>query len=285
MMKALLTIFFEWNKTQRIIIVLFCISILTVASIPFFFSESNYNPQNAALQHLLDSLSLQQITYQEVEKTVNTPLVQEPFNPNTATFEQWQRVGVPKKLAHTILNYIDKKGHFYQAKDVRKIYGFSDELYQKIAPYLRFSEQNLKSKSTQIEKKIVVDINTENLTEWEALKGIGEKMSQRILKYKKLLGGFYSVTQIKEVYGMNDSLFQFLSPQLICKSEILQLLNLNVVGLVDLGKHPYVGFPLAKKILAYRQQQGTIQSLQSLIEQGLISSEQMQKLEHYLSVH
>ncbi|MEM9858315.1 MAG: helix-hairpin-helix domain-containing protein, partial [Bacteroidota bacterium] len=52
-------------------------------------------------------------------------------------------------------------------------------------------------------KKVIArfDINEADTTQLKQLKGIGSVFSRRILKYRKLLGGFVTSDQLSEVYG------------------------------------------------------------------------------------
>jgi competence protein ComEA len=64
----------------------------------------------------------------------------------------------------------------------------------------------------------VVDINAADTTALIALPGIGSKLAARIVAFRNKLGGFHSVAQIKEVYGLRDSVFTRLMPYLKCDS-------------------------------------------------------------------
>ena len=57
-----------------------------------------------------------------------------------------------------------------------------------------------------------ISINSKEMEEWKSLRGIGPKYAERILKYQQWLGGFHAKSQLKEVYGITDSLFQEIEP-------------------------------------------------------------------------
>lgn len=62
-----------------------------------------------------------------------------------------------------------------------------------------------------------IDINTADTTAFIALPGIGSKLANRIVSFRSKLGGFNSVEQIREVYGLKDSVFQLIYPMLTVK--------------------------------------------------------------------
>ena len=53
-----------------------------------------------------------------------------------------------------------------------------------------------------------VNINTADSIELERLPGIGFKLAARIIKYRKMLGGYIKVEQLKEVYGIPEETYE-----------------------------------------------------------------------------
>ena len=95
-------------------------------------------------------------------------------------------------------------------------------------------------------------LNSENPEDWKQINGIGEGYSARIIKYKKWLGGFHSVDQLAEVYGLTDSLVQVMTPHLIVSKNI-QKIKINYADSQVLGRHPYVEWKEADIIVKYRK--------------------------------
>lgn len=78
--------------------------------------------------------------------------------------------------------------------------------------------QNFEHKKKVFEKEnksvAPIEINSADTTLFKSLPGIGEVYALRIIKYRKLLGGFVEIDQIKEVYGIKNELFIELKPYL-----------------------------------------------------------------------
>ncbi|MCU0348746.1 MAG: helix-hairpin-helix domain-containing protein, partial [Saprospiraceae bacterium] len=55
------------------------------------------------------------------------------FDPNTATKEDFERLGLSSRTAQSILNYRAKGGHFYKKEDLAKIYTLRQEDYERLA--------------------------------------------------------------------------------------------------------------------------------------------------------
>ncbi len=129
-----------------------------------------------------------------------------------------------------------------------------------------------------------VDINAASQEEWESLKGIGPVLTSRIIKFREKLGGFISIDQVKETYGLPDSTFQKIRSRLILKAPVITRLNINQLGMEQLASHPYIRYKTAKAIIAYREQHGLYQSTQDLQKIESISSEIYTKIEKYLTI-
>ncbi len=118
------------------------------------------------------------------------------------------------------------------------------------------------------ERKLIqkLELNSADSVQLEALPMIGAKLAQRIIRYRDRLGGFYSVDQLKEVYGLRDSCFGVVKNRVWVDSLKIRNLSVNNASLEELGHHPYIGFKNAKIICRYRQEHGGIQSVAELIQ-------------------
>ncbi len=106
-------------------------------------------------------------------------------------------------------------------------------------------------------------------------------LAYRIIKYRHSIGGFYSIQQLKEVYGMNDSLFNQLSGSIKVTSQIKRL-ELNNMDFNELKNHPYIGFQAAKLIAAYNKNHPGAYNDEIISNIPIISEEQKQKLLPYI---
>ena len=58
------------------------------------------------------------------------------FNPNEISADSLMLLGFPKKVAERLINYRSKGGSFYIKKDVKKIYGLTDQLMNDIYAFI-----------------------------------------------------------------------------------------------------------------------------------------------------
>jgi competence ComEA-like helix-hairpin-helix protein len=129
-----------------------------------------------------------------------------------------------------------------------------------------------------------VDINLADTTAFIALPGIGSKLAERIIKFREKLGGFYSIEQIGEVYGLADPVFQKIKPLLLTGAFLVKKININTASLDELKAHPYIRFTIAKSIIAYREQHGVYSTMEDLKKLVLMTEDIYAKVSPYLEL-
>lgn len=192
------------------------------------------------------------------------------FNPNTVSKEQLIKLGFKEKTANTFINYRNKGAHFNKKEDVKKVYGVTEELYNQIENYILIDNENQSPKTyaqqePKTKKQIkVVELNTVDSVGLLPLPGIGPGYAKRILKYRSLLGGYYSTEQLKEVYGFTDSLFQVVKDYVKVDPTLVTKIDLNTEDFKKLNAHPYISYEDTKTIFNYRRKNGPITKLEHL---------------------
>lgn len=141
--------------------------------------------------------------------------------------------------------------------------------------------RSLPAQST-FRRKILVEINTADSAALKQLRGIGPVLASRIMKYRSLLGGYHSVDQLTEVYGISDSLCDALREYIYTDSSLIRRIPVNESGETRLGMHPYIGKYRARAIVAYREYAGTISGIDELVKNKIIPEESREKVEMYL---
>jgi len=187
------------------------------------------------------------------------------FDPNEISVSQWKLLGVKEKTALTIQRYLSKGGRFDQPEDINKIWGIKEELKIKLIPYIRIKkiEHFNHFELSKADRFTQININTADSLNIETLPGIGPVLTHRILNFRKKLGGFYDVNQLKEVWGLSDSIFQRISKRCITQEDFYKI-DINHINFNDLKSHPYFGYKLANSIINYRNQHGYFKSLDEI---------------------
>ncbi|PTX19630.1 competence ComEA-like helix-hairpin-helix protein [Pontibacter mucosus] len=259
-------------------------------------------------RQLLDSLVAQlEAAQPERESKYKVATVAlRPFNPNQLSLEEWQAFGLPKYLAQRILNYRSKVGDLTYKAELGRIYGMPDSVFQRLHPYIelpveRPSKYNRRPESmassrpspqpewhTKKRERFILapfNINTADTTQLKQIRGIGSKLSARIVKYRNGLGGFHSMEQLREVYGLQpevvDSLHKY---TFVPKSNTLQQLSINAATADELRSHPYITPNVARAIVAYREQHGKYEQLEDVRQVKLVTAELYEKIRPYLAL-
>lgn len=215
------------------------------------------------------------------------------FDPNTITAEDWQRLGLNARTSKTILNYVSKGGRFYKPEDLQKIWGIPEGFYERVKGYVQIASvrkeysQYSESKPAFVreERKLsVINANEADTAALIALPGIGSKLSARIIAFREKLGGFYSVEQIGQTYGLPDSTFQRIKGRLQVDENGIRKINVNTATKDELKAHPYIRWNLANAIVEYRAQHGAFRSLDELKNIVLVDEVTYQKIEPYLAL-
>lgn len=206
------------------------------------------------------------------------------FDPNTAEKEEFEALGLKSWQADNIIKFRDKGGVFRTSADFAKVYGIEPETFAKLEPYIVIDEELLPQATTVVKSNIIIKINSATEADFQKLSGIGPAYSKRIVEYRSRLGGFLSIEQIREVYGMTDELFENIKSNLLLDEIELKRVNINTADYKDLVYHPYISKENAKNILNYRNFAGKIKSFDELLKQKAVNKEFFDKLNPYITV-
>ena len=234
------------------------------------------------------------------------------FDPNTASDQALLSLGFTERNVLTLRNYLARGGRFRSAGDIHRIYGLDPELASRLEPWVQIrdprpSYPRAYTGSGQIhaqpqafqrpaalyrsggampwrkaEPVRILDLNQADTFDLIDLPGIGSRLAARIVQFRERCGGFHSVEQLAEVYGIRDSVFLMLRPRLRVSSARLRLLRINALDADSLALHPYLTRYEARAIVRYRQQHGPYSAPGDLLNLDIMTPELVQKLSPYL---
>jgi DNA uptake protein ComE-like DNA-binding protein len=141
---------------------------------------------------------------------------------------------------------------------------------------------NSETQAVRTYQKSKVELNTCDSVALVALPGIGPVLSARILKFRNLLGGYASVVQLKEVYGLPSETFEMIKNRVTADSTKIVRIKINTAEYRDLSRLPYFEKYEISSILKYRSIEKKIRSLNELVENKLLTAEKASKVRPYL---
>ena len=267
---------FWYTKSQRNGIFLLVTIIIVLQAVIFFvdFSEDepiDFNSNEVAkLQKQVDSLK--QVKIIEENKIY-------PFNPNYISDFKGEQLGMSLKEIDRLLAF-RKTGKFVNSKEeFQQVTQISDSLLSKISPYFKFPDWVIKqnqqkqvakaskksSKSNFSKKLTTTDINKATQKDFTTISGIGEKLSERIIKYRSKLQGFSYPEQLYEVWGLKKEIAdKALILFNVKEKPLIKKVNVNTASFKEVLKNPYIDFELCKQIFDYRDEVAELQNINQL---------------------
>lgn len=270
-------------------------------------ASGNYTRKNAAQGKATN----QQHLYYKVD---GVPHELFAFDPNTADSTQLLRLGLQPWQVRSIYRYRAKGGIFREPSDFARLYGLTKKQYEVLAPYIIIGEDyrpasdyygrktgrqgyaqgrgNSQDGSSypEAEKQKVysypqklkpgqhVSVNSSDTTELMKIPGIGSYYAKAIVRYRDKLGGFASLSQLREIEGLPEEALPFLT---VNANEVRKL-NINKLSLNQLRQHPYLNFYQAKEICDYRRLKGPIHNLQELKFLKDFPTNEIERLKPYI---
>ncbi len=271
----------NWNRLGKNLTTL--IIIVTVAL--FFYV---YKPQK---QTITESVETSKIV-SNIDTTEHHPLEIKSINPNSATKEELQAIGLSSKQAQSCINYRNKGGKFYKCEDILKIYTITADDYERIKQYLYVPQQmktspknNVEQKDEKIKKEKtihIVNLNTCDTNDLKQLPKIGSYRAKKIIEQRNKLGGFYSLSQLYSIYSIDSITIENIKNYLIIHTEEINKININTATFKEINAHPLISYEETKNIFNYKKIVGTISSIEELRNNNIVTEEEYKILKFYI---
>jgi len=266
--------YFKFSRNQRSAI-FFLFGIIIILQLVYFFvdfsSFSKVSPEKEkwlSMQSQIDSMKQEKLNY--------VPKIY-PFNPNFITDYKGYKLGMSVSEIDRLLAFRKENKYVNSPQEFQAVTKVSDSLLNAISPYFKFPDwvNNKKKFATykkypytafaKKEKIVIIDINKASQEDLIKIYGIGEAISLRILKFKESLGGFVSMEQMNDVWGLSpevienlNSHFKVLTPPNVKKVDI------NNASIKELSQFPYFNYQLAKQIVTFRSMNGDFKKVDDL---------------------
>lgn len=193
-----------------------------------------------------------------------------PFDPNTVTLAELQRLGLSARQAQTIENYRSKGGHFRSKADFQKMYVVSDTLFARLEPYIDIPK---------------LELNAADSAALVTLRGIGPWYARKILDYRDRLGGYRDKAQLLEIEGMDAQRYAGFADGITVDTARIRPLDLWHASDTLLAAHPYLGPKGARSIVRYRALYDSARwNLADLVREGALSAKDIEKLKSYIEI-
>ena len=197
------------------------------------------------------------------------------FDPNSASKEQFCKLGFSSKQADVILKYRDRGGIFRKKEDFAKVFVVSDSIYRLLSPYI-FIEKSVRP---------LVELNSADSLALISLTGIGPYYAKKILDYRERLGGIFNLEQLLEIRGVDRERLELFKLEVCIDSTVVRRLNFATDSISILESHPYIGRSRAKSIVRYREVCGLDKvNLNNLLRDRVLDSIAAKRVSPYLNI-
>lgn len=262
---------FKYATSQRAGIFLLLTLIIAFQFLYFFVDFTSIENENDSKEKQ-QWLSLQteiDEAKQEKEQANENPKIY-PFNPNFITDFKGYKLGMSTQEIDRLLAFRKTNKYVNSAQEFQVVTKVSDSLLDAISPYFKFPDWvNNKKEFKEYPKQnfdkkqrlVVLDINEATQEDLKKIYGIGDGLSERILKEKEKFGAFVSMEQMNDVWGLSPEVIAKLNEHFKIKVvPNIKKININSASIKELMQFPYFKYPLAKSIITYRSMNGEIKN-------------------------
>ena len=293
--------FFTLNKSEQRGIIVLLVIILSLLLfnllLPNFFShkKSEFRTYNREVSQFLRTQkaltdSLQLVHLQNAGKLspeqADTKLHPVPFDPNHLSVEKGLQMGLSVRQVKIIQHYVAKGGRFRKKEDLKKIYCLSGAEYSVLEPFVRIAHSKVSASEKSHRKKpanrMKVEINSADSVALVQKLQLAPWLARRILKYRTLLGGFYSRTQLREVYGMKTATYSAIKTFVRTDTSEIKKTDLNTATFKQLLHHPYIDYETTKELVNARRKTHGFSNFRQVQKLTGLPDTLLNKIRHYL---
>ncbi len=263
--------YFKFSKAQRQGIFALLLAIVAFQFV-YFFSSSLRKPKAIQPNQQWVALPLTKDSAAIYKK--KGAYVMRPFNPNFITDFKGYKLGMSTEEIDRLLAYRKTNRYVNSAQEFQQVTKVSDSLLKVMAPYFKFPDWVVKRNQSQLyaassfkkrESRPIIDINKATAEDLKKVYGIGEGLSERILKEKDKLGGFVSMEQLGDVWGLSPEVIENLNKDFkVTALPAVKKFKINQLNVKELMQFPYFKYPIAKAIITFRSMNNGIKNVEDL---------------------
>lgn len=222
-----------------------------------------------------------------------------PFNPNYITDFKGYSLGMSIEEIDRLLEFREKNQWINSVKQFQEVTKVSDSLLNEIAPLFKFPEwvtdpkpkTNWKNSSrkgyTEKTYEQKGDLNTASAQELQIVNGIGEKLSDNIVKYRnEFKGGFISEIQLQDIYGLTPEVIERITNDFAVKTpRQVERLNLNTATKDQLVTIQHIDYEIAHFIIEQRTLRDGFKSFEELLKVKKFPIQKFEIIKLYLTLN
>ena len=127
-----------------------------------------------------------------------------------------------------------------------------------------------------------LELNKAAAEDLQLLPGVGQVLSQRIVRFRDVLGGFHNVDDLYEVYGLDSSVVDGAKAYVTVDASLVRPVCLDTVAFRSLLKHPRFNLETTKKLMRARGR--GVHTLDVILERSRLDSAVLRSVQPYLTM-
>ncbi len=252
---------FKLNKKQRNGAFYFLLAILLLQTLLHYISVPStvviHDKELIAFTNQVDSLNALKREKSRIKR----------FNPNYLTDERGYLLGMSLAEIDRLFAYRNANKWINSASDFQRVTQVSDSLMKLFVPLFIFPEKKYYTAPRKNKVKVLVkkDVNLATSQDFQRIHGVEEKLANRIVNYRKLLGGFSYNNQLDEVWGMSKRTADNLKNNFkIYTLPVIHKIDINTASFKEVLSIVYLDYKTTKMLFNYRDSVGKIANLKEI---------------------
>lgn len=209
------------------------------------------------------------------------------FNPNDYKKENWMKLGLSEKQAASVIKFKESGAVFRTKSDVQKLFVVSEELYALLKDKINLPDSLNNDQRKEVFKNFKpkpMGINSVTSKKLQYIRGIGPFYANKVIEYRNMLGGYYSLEQLLEINRFSASLLDSLEQRCFVDRENIKKMDLNIVSVSDMQSHPYFRVSVARDIVSLRNKLTSFKEVSDILQSELIDEKLFNRISPYLEI-
>ena len=288
----------RFDKHDRdAVIVLVLVIVVSVVVFPFLSERHDTASRKEPFTHSKFSGRSESSDYSEQ----SAPPSLRPFDPNTASEQQFLSLGLSQRHVRNIMKYRSRGGRFRKKEDFARLYGLTLKQYRQLEPYIAIqpevmaadvikgsrNNKNISQKDSSLFtlhsslKKLrhgeTVDINTADTAMLKRIPGIGSYYAMRIVELRQRRQMFSSPQELLAIRNFPESALAYMTA-----SQNFPEIYVNLWSQKQLAAHPLLNYAQAREIITLRRTGGTITAASDLAALPSLDNRTMERITPFL---
>lgn len=279
---------FKFNKQERSGIFFLLVLIIILQGVFFYIKTKPFQKETLFIANVVEQSQLDSLRLLALQKDSIKIF---PFNPNYISDYKGYSLGMSVDELDRLFAFRKTGKYVNSAEEFQKVTQISDSLLAMISTSFKFPEwtkrKKVKTYPTVKSKNAIEakDLNLATAEELKSIYGIGETLSNRIIKFRDRLGGFLINEQLNDVYGLEPEVVQrTLEKFVVLSPPSIEKININLATAEEISRLIYINRKVANEIVTLRNEKGNIESFEELFNINGFPINKIDRIKLYLTL-